>query len=124
MRAMLPVKREDGKRRWPRGQKFTLSPAGQEAQAAYREAVAAVRASGRAALDMALKSWAAPRLLAPGDGVVLTELDGKRLGVPHLVEALETSGIERDEVRGAIDRLVGAGLVDLVPLASQLVAAS
>jgi len=94
----------------------------QEAQAAYHEAVLAVRASGRSALDAALASWAAPRLLAPGDGVVLTELHGKRLGVPHLVEALATSGIERDEVRGAIDRLVSAGLVEMVPLASQLVA--
>ena len=107
-------------RRWPRGQKFALSTTGEEAQVAYREAVLAARASGRTALDAALAAWAGPRLLAPGDGVVLCELSGKRLGVPHLVEALETSGIPRDEVRGAIDRLVTAGLVESVPLASQV----
>jgi hypothetical protein len=120
MRAVLPSKRDDGLRRWPRGQKFALSAAGGEAEVAYREAVTAARASGRTALEAALAAWAAPRLVAPGDGVVLSELSGKRLGLPHLVEALETSGIDRNEVRAALDRLVTSGLVEAVPLASQL----
>ena len=116
---MLMGKRGDAKRTWPRGQKFTLSPSGEEAQVAYRDAVLAARASGRQALETALAGWASPRHVAPGDGVVLAELAGKRLGLPHLCEALESSGIERAEVRGAIDRLVDAGLVETVPLASQ-----
>ncbi len=116
---MLPIKRGEAKRGWPRGQKFVLSPAGEEAQAAYRDAVLAARTSGRSALEAALAAWAAPRLVAPGDGVILAELAGKRLGLPHLCEALETSGIARDEVRGAIDRLVAAGLVETASHASQ-----
>jgi hypothetical protein len=122
MRAVLPSKRDDGKRRWPRGQKFTPTASGDEAEAAYREAVLGARASGRTALEAALAAWAVPRLVAPGDGVVLCELSGKRLGLPQLVDALATSGIERDEVRGALDRLLTAGFVALVPLASQLAA--
>ena len=47
------------------------------------------------------------------------ELSGKRLGLSHLCEALETSGIVPDEVRAAIGRLVDAGIVEPVPLASQ-----
>jgi len=116
---MLPIKRGDAKRSWPRGQKFRLSAAGEEAQAAYHDAVLGARTSGRPALEAALAAWAAPRLVAPGDGVILAELFGKRLGLPHLCEALESSGIERDEVRGAIDRLVAAGLVETATHASQ-----
>ena len=117
---MLTGKQADGRHRWPRGQKFTLSAAGAEAEHAYRDAVSGARASGRQALEAALAAWAGPRLVAPGDGVVLAELSGKRLGLPHLAEALESSGIVRDEVRAAIGRLTDAGLVEAVPLPSQL----
>ncbi len=42
----------------------------------------------------------------------------------HLCEALETSGVAPDEVRAAIGRLVDAGIVQPVPLASQLTSGS
>ncbi|HEX9307989.1 MAG TPA: hypothetical protein VF894_10905 [Anaeromyxobacter sp.] len=109
----------DGRKKWPRGQKFTLSVAGAEAEVAYRGAVLGSRSSGRTALDTALAAWAGPRRLAPGDGVVLAELSGKRVGLPTLCEALETSGIVPEEVRAAVGRLVDAGIVEPVPLASQ-----
>jgi hypothetical protein len=115
---MLTSKPSDRKR-WPRGQKFTLSAAGAEAEEAYRSAVLGARASGRGALDSALAGWATPRRVAPGDGVILAELSGKRVGLSHLCEALEPAGIVPDEVRAAIGRLVDAGIVEAVPLASQ-----
>jgi hypothetical protein len=108
---MLFGKPPTGKR-WPRGQKFALSPIGAVAQEDYRAAVSGSRASGRAALDSALAAWAAPRGVAPADGVILAELSGKRLGLGDLCESLETAGIVPDEVRAAIGRLVAAGIVE------------
>jgi hypothetical protein len=105
----------NGTKRWPRGQKFALSPDGAAAQDAYRAAVLGARASGRAALDSALAAWAGPRGLAPADGAILSELGGKRLGIGALCEALETSGIAPDEVRAGIGRLVAAGIVEPLP---------
>jgi hypothetical protein len=106
--------------RWPRGQKFTVSDAGVEVEEAYRAVVTEARTSGRSALEAALAAWASPRGLSPGDGVVLSELRGKRLGLPDLCRGLETTGIPPDEVRAAIGRLVAAGAVQPLPLASQL----
>lgn len=120
---MLPGKPSDGRKRWARGQKFTLSAAGSEAQLAYRNAVAGARASGRSALDSALAEWAASRRVAPGDGVILAELSGKRLGLSHLCEVLEVTGIVPDEVRAAVSRLVDAGIVEPVPIGSQQIPA-
>lgn len=116
---MLTSKPSNSRKKWPRGQKFTLSAAGADAEEAYRRAVLGARASGRVALESALAAWATPRRVAPGDGVILAELSGKRVGLTHLYEALETTGIVPEEVRDAIGRLVDAGIVDAVPLASQ-----
>jgi hypothetical protein len=107
-------------RRWPRGQKFSLSAAGQEAHGAYRLAVQEARGVGRGALDAALASWATPLKVQPGDGVLLSELLAKPRGLSDLARALDDAGTSAAEVRGAIDRLVSAGLVEPVPLASQL----
>ncbi len=117
---MLTGKSMDGRRRFARGQKFTLSAAGAAAEATYREAVLASRASGRQALETALVGWAESFRVAPGDGMVLAELSGKRVGLSRLCEALDTSGVAPDEIRAAVGRLVDAGIVELVPLASQL----
>ncbi len=116
---MLFGRSPNGTKRWPRGQKFEISPVGAEAQDAYRAAVLAARASGRAALDSALAAWAAPRGVAPGDGAILAELAGKRLGIGALCEALEVAGVAPDEVRAAIGRLVQAGIVEPLPPASR-----
>jgi hypothetical protein len=116
---MLATRFPTGAKRWPRGQKFALSPFGAIAEEAYRGAVLGSRASGRAALDSALAAWATPRGLAPADGVILAELSGKRLGVADLCASLESAGIVADDVRAGIGRLVAAGIVDPLPLASQ-----
>lgn len=115
---MLLGKPVPGAKRWPRGQKFAITPAGAAAEEAYRAAVLGARASGRATLDAALAAWAEPRGVAPSDGIVLAELAGKRLGVSELCEALEAAGVEPEEVRLGISRLVAAGIVEPIPLRS------
>lgn len=107
-------------KRWPRGQKFTLSTAGVAAELAHREAVNGARSSGRAALQAALAAWAEPLGVQGGDGVLLVELRGQKKGLNELARALEDTGIEPAEVKAAVDRLVLAGLAEPVPLASQL----
>lgn len=117
---MLTSKPQAGRKRFARGQKFTVSGPGAEAAEAYRAAVQAARSSGRAALEAALVGWAEPRGVNPGDGVILGELTGKPVGLSRLAEALEPSGLGAEEVRAGVGRLVDAGIVELVPLASQL----
>jgi len=106
-------------KRWPRGQKFTLSEAGLAAEALHREAVSQARASGRSALDSALAGWSSPLGIAPGDGVVLVELRAGKKGLNELGRALEATGLEPAELKASVDRLFVAGLVATVPLASQ-----
>jgi hypothetical protein len=117
---VLTSKPQDGRKRFARGQKFALSAAGAEAADAYRATVQEARTSGRAALDAALVAWASPRKLAPADGVILSELAGKPVGLSRLAEALEPSGMTAEEIRAGVGRLIDAGILELVPLASQL----
>jgi hypothetical protein len=120
---MFAAKPPAGPKRWPRGQKFALSPTGETAEAGYREAVASARSAGRAMLESTLAGWAAPLGVHPGDGVVLSQLRPGRVGVPDLVKALDGAGIPPDEVRAALHRLVETNLAVPLPLASQLEAA-
>jgi len=99
-------------KRWPRGQKFVLSASGTAAEVAYREAVQNARAQGRAALELAQRSWAAPLGLESADGVLLGELRGSRKSIADLARALEDCGTTAAEVKAAVDRLAGAGLIE------------
>ena len=117
---MLTSKPQESRKRFARGQKFAVSTAGAEAAEAYRAAVQAARSSGRTALESALVAWAEPRSVAPADGVILGELAGKPVGLSRLAEALEPSGTTPDEIRAGVGRLLDAGMIELVPLASQL----
>jgi hypothetical protein len=116
---MFSAKPSPDAKRWPRGQKFTVSLSGSSAEEAYRAAVLGARSSGRASLDAALQAWAAPRGLAPPDGVILAELAGKRLGIGDLCDALEAAGIVPQEVRAGVARLVDAGIIEPVPMRTQ-----
>jgi hypothetical protein len=117
---VLTSKPPDGRKRFARGQKFTLSLAGAEAAEAYRAAVLAARSSGRPALEAALVAWSEPRQVKPADGVILAELAGKPVGLAKLAESLEPSGLSNEDVRAGVGRLLDAGILELVPLASQL----
>jgi hypothetical protein len=106
-------------KRWPRGQKFSLTEVGASAEAAYRTAVAEARGGGRSALDGALQAWAQPHGLAPNDGVVLGELRDGKAGVTDLVRGLEPAGFAPEEIRAAIERLVTAALLEPLPSPSE-----
>lgn len=109
-------------KRWPRGTRFSLSARGIDAEVAYRAAVQEVRAQGRLALESAQRSWATPLGLTHADGVILSELRSGRRSLSDICAALETCGITQAEVRGAVDRLVTAGLVEPAPPPTQALA--
>jgi hypothetical protein len=116
---MLSAWDRKGPKRWPRGQKFSLTESGTTAEAEYRATVTEMRTSGRSLLDGALAAWAAPRGVTPKDGVILGELRTGRSAMPDLFRDLEPAGFAPDEIRGAIERLVGAALLEPLPLPSQ-----
>ncbi len=107
---MLSTLKAPAGKRWPRGTRFSLSERGVEAEGAYRAAVQEVRAQGRAALESAQRSWATPFGLSQADGVILSELRAGQRSLSEICSALESCGISQSEVRGALDRLVAAGL--------------
>ena len=118
-RPMLSSLRPTGGRRWPRGQRFSLSPLGVESAVAYRQAVAGARAQGRDSLEAAERAWGEPRGLAPGDGVVLCQIEPGRRSLADLHRALEDCGTTAAEVKAAVDRLADAGLVEPSPPVAQ-----
>ncbi len=112
------LKRRSGTR-WPRGQRFVLSSAGEAAESEFRDAVQVSRSQGRAALETAQRSWAAPLGLEPLDGVVLGELrGGARRSIADVVRALQDCGTTAPEVKSSIDRLARTGLVAPVATAA------
>ncbi|BDG10565.1 hypothetical protein [Anaeromyxobacter paludicola] len=116
---MLESWKSRGGKRWPRGQRFSLTPAGRAAAEAYDDAVRHARAQGRDTLEAAQRAWAEPLALQPADGVVLAELRPGRKGVQELARGLEDCGVALAEVRSAVDRLTDAGLAEPATSASQ-----
>jgi hypothetical protein len=113
---MLDSLKSQGGKRWPRGQKFVISPTGLAADTEYRDAVQRARAQGRGALEAAQQAWSAPRGLDAIDGVLLGELRSGRKSIADLARALEGCGTTAAEVKASIDRLATAGLIE--PVAS------
>ena len=106
--------REEGTR-WPRGQKFRLTPLGQDVEARYQAVLAEARqAGGRAAFDEATKAFAAPLGLQAGDGTYLGELKAGPRTIIDLMEQLEDGGATKAEVKAALDRLIAAKLAEPV----------
>ena len=118
---MLESLKPKGGKRWPRGQKFQLSPRGAEAEQSYRTAVAAARGmAGRAALEFQQRAWAEPLGIEPTDGLVLTELCQGHRSLSDLARNLETCGVGAAEVKASVDRLVVAGIAEPIPTAAQV----
>ncbi len=115
---MLQSLKSPGGKRWPRGQRFRQSAKGAEAEAEYRAMVREAHALGRDALEAAERRWTAPRGLAAGDGVVLSELRPGRVSIADLCRALDECGSTPAEVKAALDRLVEAGLAEPVAAAA------
>ena len=111
---MLESLKPRGGKRWPRGQKFLISPTGVVAETEYRDAVQHARAQGRGALESAQLGWSGPRGLDPIDGVVLGELRSGRKSIADVAHSLEDCGTTPLEVKAAIDRLAASGLIEPV----------
>jgi hypothetical protein len=104
------------KLRWPRSQRFLLSPRGGEAEASYRNMIVASRAQeGRASFDAARASWAGTYSVEADDGLYLAEIAAKPLNLTQLTEALEVCGKTRPDAINALGRLFDAGLIAPVP---------
>ena len=98
--------------RWPRAQRFILSPQGVEAERSYRESIVASRATeGRTSFDAARSQWASAHRVQPDDGLYLGEVSAGPIGLGQLVEALESCGKTRKDAIAAVERLVDAGLI-------------
>lgn len=110
---MLPVDRP--RLKWPRSQRFILSPSGRGAFQSWQEALAAAQGQGKTAFDSAQQAWAKSAGVQPDDVTVLSELadsQGKRL--EDVVAALQDVGASREQVKSAVERLYSAQLVDPV----------
>jgi|SRR5690242_4448080 len=119
---MLESLKSRGGKRWPRGQRFTLSAAGVAAETAYRDAVVTARAQGRGALESAQRAWAEPLRVQPADGVVLSELRSGKKSIAELAAGLQDCGVTQPEVKAAIDRLTDATLVEPAAVTSEAAA--
>jgi hypothetical protein len=98
--------------KWPRTQRFTLSPRGLDAEAQYREQIVASRVnSGRASFDAARAEWAKNHAIQADDGLYLAEVAAGPVNLQQIVGALETCGKNRLDAIAAIERLISAGLV-------------
>jgi len=119
---MLESLRPKDGRRWPRGQRFQLTPAGADAESAHGTAVREARAQGRAALEQAQRRWAEPLGVEPGDGVVLSQLRPGKRSLADLAEALADCGATKADVKASVDRLVDRALVEPTPVPAQAAA--
>lgn len=101
--------------KWPRSQRFILSPTGQGAFQSWKDALAAAQGQGKTAFDSAQQAWAKSAGVEPDDVTVLSELadsQGKRL--EDVVAALQDLGASREQVKSSVERLYSAQLVDPV----------
>jgi hypothetical protein len=104
------------KLRWPRSQRFLLSPKGGEAEASYRNMIVASRSTeGRASYDAARASWAGTYAVEADDGLYLQEIASKPSNLSQLTAALETCGKTRPDAINALGRLFDAGLIAPAP---------
>jgi hypothetical protein len=122
--AMFSTPETPPARRWPRGQRFALSPSGITAEEAYRAAVQEARALGRDALAHAEQRWSEPLGLSPCDGVVLGEVRPGRRSFADRGRALDACGTSPAQIRESVDRLVERGLVEALPLPGAVAAAA
>ena len=101
--------------RFGRAQKFRLSPKGTEAAAAYSAMIeSAKEGSGRAQFDAARAAWATSLGLQAEDGLFLVEF-GEGRTIPEAARSLESCGTTAKEVKTAVERLMGLGMIEPVP---------
>lgn len=105
-------------RRFPRTQRFQLTPRGADAESTYRSQTSAARADaagGRAAFEAVRAAWASALKVEPDDALCLLELREAPRRMDEMAKALEDCGATRDSVKAAVQRLLSAGLVEPSP---------
>lgn len=101
--------------RFGRAQKFRLSPKGREAMTAYSTMIeSAKEGSGRAQFDAARAAWGTSLGLKAEDGLFLVEF-GEDRTIPEAARNLESCGTTAKEVKTAVERLMGLGMIEPVP---------
>jgi hypothetical protein len=99
--------------KWPRSQRFRLSPVGREAGANYREVIVAARSeAGRKSFDAARAEWAARLTLDASDGLYLAELQSGPKTIAEMTSSLDGCGPAPSDVRKAVERLVLLRMVE------------
>lgn len=113
---MIESFRRVGKK-WPRGQRFRLTPKGQTAESAYKEAIGVGRrGDGTSSLELMQAAWAQSHGIEPGDGLFITELGQGERTLAELAEGLESCGTSLPQVKAAIERLIESGIVEPLSL--------
>ena len=99
---------------WKPRHRFAVTPLGHEAMERYRAAVTTAQAGQmqRTELELAKERWATDLRLRAIDGIVLDELASGHNCLADLKPALESCDLNLRAARGAIDRLLAAGLVE------------
>ena len=102
--------------RFGRAQKFRLSLKGDEAAKAYAEMIEKGRSgSGRAQFEAARNGWGASLGLVAEDGLFLADFAAGARTIAEAARSLEGCGTTAKEVKTAVDRLLGLGLLEPVP---------
>ena len=110
--------------RFGRAQKFRLSPKGSEAANAYATMIQSARSgSGRAQFDAAREGWGASLGLRAEDGLFLADFAAGERTIAEAARSLDGCGTTAKEVKTAVDRLLGLGMLEPVPAPPEPVAA-
>ena len=108
--------------RFGRAQKFRLTSKGNEAVSAYTLMIEKSRAGmGRARFDEARSTWSGPRGITPEDGLFLVEFGMGERTISEVTRDLEDCASPK-EVKAAVERLLGCGMLEPVPAPAQPVA--
>lgn len=106
----------EGKVRFGRAQKFRLSAKGTEAVTAYSTMIEGAKSgTGRAQFDAARQAWSGPRGLVPEDGLFLVEFQAGEKTLAEATRGLESCGTSPKELKAAVTRLLGFGMLEPVP---------
>jgi hypothetical protein len=99
---------------WKPRHRFVVTAIGMEAHERYLAAVRAAQGGpdARTQLDNAKRTWADEFKLRENDPIVLEELAGGAGSLSDMKSALEACGLHLRDARGALDRLLAAGLIE------------
>jgi len=99
---------------WKPRHRFAVTAPGKDAIEGYHRVVVEAQQSAdpRSELEAAKKTWADQFKLRPSDGIILDELSEGRITLADMADALAACDLTLRDARGAIDRLLAAGLIE------------